>query len=127
VIRSVLTLKAAAGQGAALEEFYAEHGILDRSRRFPGCRDALLLRSTGSGSATHLVIADWDSEADYRNWVADPWRDAVSRQIVTMLDTSGGEPLVGGVFELVETEAPVRRAPLPSEAGNPSSPPEEHQ
>jgi heme-degrading monooxygenase HmoA len=110
VIRSVLTLRAAAGQARALEEFYAEHGILDRARKFGGCRDALLLRSVDGGPATHLVIADWDTAADYRRWVDDPWRAAVSRQLAALLDTESDEPLVGGVFELV---APGEIRPFP--------------
>ncbi|NUR94446.1 MAG: hypothetical protein HOV67_04210, partial [Kribbellaceae bacterium] len=80
MVRSVLTLRAA--DSGALEELYAEHGILARARRFPGCRDALLLRAVGhdrtSGPATHLVIADWDTAADYQRWVVDPWRVALS-------------------------------------------------
>jgi heme-degrading monooxygenase HmoA len=127
VIRSVLTLKAAAGRAGAIEEFYAENGILERSRQFPGCRDALLLRALGSGPATHLVTADWDSAADYRAWVDDPWRDAVSRRLAALLDTVGDEPLVGGVFELVGPAAPEGRTPLPSEAGQPTFVPEEQQ
>ena len=127
MIRSVLTLKAAAGQAGAIEAFYAEHGVLERSRRFPGCRDALLLRATGPGPATHLVTADWDSAADYRAWVEDPWRDAVSRQLVTLLDTTGDEPLVGGVFELVAPVVAEHPTPLPSEAQQSSYVPEEHQ
>jgi heme-degrading monooxygenase HmoA len=101
VIRSVLTLRAAAGKAGALEEFYAEHRILSRARTFAGCRDALLLRSVDGSPATHLVIADWDTAADYRRWVEDPWRAAVSRQLAALLDTESDEPVVGGVFEFV--------------------------
>jgi heme-degrading monooxygenase HmoA len=112
VIRSVLSLRAAAGKAGALEEFYAEHGILERAREFGGCRDALLLRSVDGSPATYLVIADWDTAADYRRWVDDPWRAAVSRQLSALLDTESYEPLVGGVFELV---APGDIEPRPIE------------
>ncbi|WP_432840203.1 antibiotic biosynthesis monooxygenase family protein [Dactylosporangium sp. CA-092794] len=101
MIRSVLTLRAAAGQSGALEAFYAEHRVLERARQFPGCRDALLLRSLGGGRATHLVIADWDTAADYRRWVDDPWRAALSRQLAAVLDTDPDEPVVGALYELV--------------------------
>jgi hypothetical protein len=111
VIRSVLTLRAAAGQTRALEEFYAEYGILDRARQFGGCRDALLLRSLDAGPATHLVIADWDTAGDYRRWVDDPWRAAMSRQLAALLDTESDEPLVGGVFELI-TPGEIRPLPI---------------
>lgn len=112
MIRSVLTLRAAAGQSAALEDFFAEHGILQRARGFAGCRDAVLLRSVDGGPATHLVTADWDTAADYRRWVEDPWRVALSRRLAALLDVPADEPLVGGVFELV-TPGDVR--PLPTE------------
>jgi heme-degrading monooxygenase HmoA len=105
VIRSVLSLRAAAGQSEALEELYARHGVLERAKQFEGCRDAVLLRAsdddTGGSPVTHLVIADWDSAADYRRWVADPWRDAVSRQLAAVLDTGADEPVVGGLYEFV--------------------------
>jgi antibiotic biosynthesis monooxygenase (ABM) superfamily enzyme len=108
MIRSVLTLRAAAGKSGALEAFYADQRILARAREFPGCRGAQLLRSVDGSSATHLVIADWDTAADYRRWVDDPWRDALSGRLTALLDNTellddtGGERLVGGVFELVE-------------------------
>src|SRR5580698_6854233 len=101
VIRSVLTLRAAAGRAGALEEFYERHGVLARAREFDGCRGAVLLRATDDGPATHLVIADWDEAADYRRWVDDPWRAALSRELADLLDTTPGEPVVGGLFEFV--------------------------
>lgn len=112
MIRSVLALRAAAGRAAALEAFFADHRILQRARGFDGCRDALLLRSVDAGPVTHLVIADWDTAADYRRWVDDPWRAALSQQLAALLDVRADEPLVGGVFELV-TPGDVR--PLPTE------------
>lgn len=101
MIRSVLSLRAAAGQSDALEAFFADHGILERARRFAGCRDAQLVRSVDGSPVTYLVIADWDEAADYQRWVHDPWRAAVSRQLATLLDTAPDEPVVGGVFEFV--------------------------
>lgn len=101
MIRSVLSLNAAPGCTRAIEEFYAEHGILAHAKEFAGCRDAVLLRSTGDGAATHLVIADWDSPEDYQRWVDDPWRAAVSRQLADLLDTGPDEPVIGGLYEFV--------------------------
>lgn len=101
MIRSVLTLRAAPGQAEALEALYADEGIIERSLRFDGCRDSVLLRGTEGGAVTHLVIADWDSAADYERWVHDPWRAAVSRRLAALLDTESDEPVVGGVFEFV--------------------------
>jgi antibiotic biosynthesis monooxygenase (ABM) superfamily enzyme len=101
VIRSVLTLRAADGQSAALEEFYAQREILERARRFPGCRDAQLLRSLDGSTATHLVIADWDAPEDYQRWVDDPWRRAQSQHLADLLDTDPGAPVIGALFEPV--------------------------
>jgi heme-degrading monooxygenase HmoA len=102
MFRSVLTLRAAAGLGDELEAFYADQRVLERARQFPGCRAAELLRSVDDSPATHLVIADWDTAGDYRRWVDDPWRASLSGRLTALLDISDDEPLVGGVFELVE-------------------------
>jgi heme-degrading monooxygenase HmoA len=103
MIRSVLALRAAPGRSKALEEFYAEHAILQRAREFAGCRDAVLLRAVTSGPATHLVIADWNTAADYQRWAADAWRVALSRHLAALLDTGSDEPIVGELYEFVET------------------------
>lgn len=101
MIRSVLKLRTAPGRADALEDFYARHGILERAQQFEGCHDAMLLRSNGEGAVTHLVVADWDSAADYRRWVDDPWRAAVSGQLADLLDTGTGETVVGELYEFV--------------------------
>lgn len=101
MIRSVLSLRAKSGRAAALESFYAQHGILERSRNFPGCLGVELLRAVDSATATHLVIAGWATADDYLSWVTDPWRAAVSEQLAALLDADPGEPLVGGVFEVI--------------------------
>jgi antibiotic biosynthesis monooxygenase (ABM) superfamily enzyme len=102
MIRSVLTLRAAAGQSTALEMFYEEHEVLQRAREFAGCRDAVLLRAAAGGRVTHLVIADWATAADYQRWAADPWRVALSQQLAALLDTGSEEPIVGELYEFVE-------------------------
>lgn len=102
LFRSVLTLRASAGRAGDLEAFYAENRVLERALAFPGCRAAELLRSVDDSPATHLVTADWDTAADYGRWVADPWRASLSEGLTALLDIRDDEPLVGGVFELVE-------------------------
>lgn len=103
MIRSILTLRAAAGQAGALEELYAQQGVLAHARQFPGCRDAVLLRCAGGDPATgtHLVIADWNSIDDYQRWIEDPWRVALSRQLAELLATGDEELIVGKLFEFV--------------------------
>lgn len=109
MIRSVLALRARKGQAEAVEDLYRERGVLDRARRFPGCRGAALLRCTGDGPGTHLVIADWDDADAYRRWVADPWRASVSAELTELLDTAAGEPLIGGLYEPVIADGTGRR------------------
>lgn len=104
MIRSVLRLSAAPGRAAALEQFYDRHGVLDRAKAFPGCRDAVLLRALGDDVVTHLVIADWDGADDYQRWVDDPWRDSLSQELADLLATAPAEPVVGKLYEFV----PVR-------------------
>ena len=99
MIRSVLSLRAAAGKGEALEALYDQWQVLARARAFAGCREAVLLRSIDDASVTHLVTADWDTAEDYRRWVEDPWRSVVSQQLATLLDQGEGESAVGRLYE----------------------------
>lgn len=99
MIRSVLSLRAAAGKSAALESLYDQWQVLARAREFSGCREAVLLRSIDDTSATHLVTADWDTAEDYQRWVDDPWRSVVSQQLAALLDQDEGEPVVGRLYE----------------------------
>lgn len=101
MIRSVLSLRAKSGSSAELERFYARHKILERSRNHPGCLGSELLRAVDSATATYLVIAGWATADHYRSWVTDPWRAVVSEQLAALLDGEPGEPLVGGVFEVI--------------------------
>ncbi len=101
MIRSVLSLQAKPGQAGAIEDFYAEHDVLRVAKQFSGCRDAQLLRAIDGSSITHLVIADWDGPEDYQRWLDNPWREALSPQLTTLLDTDPSEQIVGGLFEQV--------------------------
>lgn len=101
MIRSVLTLRTAAGKAQALEDFFVEQTILERARTFTGCLEAVLLRSIDGTGSTHLVTADWDSEEDYRRWVEDPWRVVVSQQLASLMDAGADEPIVGRLFLFV--------------------------
>lgn len=101
MIRSLLTLRAAAGKAQALEDFYADQRVLERAREFAGCRGAVLLRSTDDAASSHLVTADWDSAEDYQRWIDDPWRSVVSQQLVDLLEVGEDEPVVGRLYEFV--------------------------
>ena len=111
MIRSVLALHARNGQAGAIEDLYRERDVLNRAVRFRGCRAATLLRCVGAGPGTHLVIADWDDADAYQRWVADPWRAAVSAELIALLDTPAGEPLIGGLYEPVIAGGTGRHTP----------------
>lgn len=113
MVTSVLTLTARAGRSGALEDLYAQRGVLERAARFPGCRGATLLRSTDDGPATHLVIADWDDAAAYAGWVADPWRATVAEELSGLLELSPGSAVVAGLYEAVAS--PPSGQPTPEE------------
>ncbi|PWJ49555.1 Quinol monooxygenase YgiN [Quadrisphaera granulorum] len=101
MITSVLQLSARPGNEQAVDDLYADLGVLDRSRAFPGCRGAVLLRTVegalAAGGATHVVIAEWDDEAAYAAWVADPWRNDVGAALAPLLD-AGAAPRAGAVL-----------------------------
>jgi len=101
MIRSVLALQARPGAARAVEELYRDHGIIERSLRFPGCRSSALLRSVDDGPASHLVVAEWDDADAYARWVADPWRAAVSAELAELLETPPGSPVVARLYEPV--------------------------
>ena len=111
MIRSVLVLHAGNGRAEAIEDLYREREVLDRAVRFRGCRAAALLRCTGTGPGTHLVIADWDDADAYRRWVAAPWRATVSAELIALLDSPAGEPLIGGLYEPVIAGGTGRHTP----------------
>ncbi|HEX3790586.1 MAG TPA: antibiotic biosynthesis monooxygenase family protein [Pseudonocardiaceae bacterium] len=110
MIRSILVLRAKVGRAQAVEDFYRERGIIERSEGFPGCRGTMLLRSTDDGPETHVVVADWDDADAYGRWVADPWRDAVTVDLMELLDTASG-PVVGKLYEAVAAPQPAPLIP----------------
>lgn len=99
MIQSVLTLRALPGREQEVERFYQEHAILSRAAAFPGCLGTRLLRSVDGEGATHLVTADWDDASTYAGWVADPWRAAMALQLAQLLDSTGDEAIIAGLFE----------------------------
>jgi heme-degrading monooxygenase HmoA len=105
MIRSVLALRAKHGKSQALEDFYREHGIIQRAQRFPGCHGVTLLRATDGGPDTHLVVADWDDSAAYQRWVTDPWRTGNSAALADLLDIEADAPVIGRLYEPITVQA----------------------
>jgi heme-degrading monooxygenase HmoA len=101
MIRSVLALRAKHGKSQALEDFYREHGIIERALRFRGCHAVTLLRATDGGPDTHLVVADWDDSAAYQRWVTDPWRTGNSAALAELLDAEADAPVIGRLYQPV--------------------------
>ncbi len=48
-----------------------------------------------------MVFADWETPADYRGWVADPWRSSVAGDLRNLLDLRAGEQITGTLLEPV--------------------------
>jgi heme-degrading monooxygenase HmoA len=111
LIRSVLGLRAREGRATALEEFYRERGVLERARQFPGCLGTTFWRTAEAGTtapdgtATHIVIADWNDASDYRAWVSDPWRSSLSVELADLIDLAPGQQIVGYLLDPVDVPA----------------------
>ncbi|GAA5045207.1 heme-degrading monooxygenase HmoA [Thermocatellispora tengchongensis] len=107
MIRSVLQLRPLPGKDGDVEEFFSRHRVLERATSLPGCLDASLHRPVQAG-APYVVIATWEGEADYQQWLDDPWRRSVTAELGALLDGGPGEGEGGGVYRIVQ-EAGRRR------------------
>ena len=71
MIRRMLSPRAQAGQGRALEQSYAQHAILEHGRKLLSCRSPASLRADDSCPEDYLVTADWETSSDNHRWLAD--------------------------------------------------------
>ncbi len=108
MMRGVLSFSAKPGRSDDVESYYRDHAILARAIAFDGCLNAQLFRagSTGTG-ATHVVMADWESAADYQNWVDDPWRNEIGTGLLEILECNDDSVPVGGLYALVLPDVPA--------------------
>jgi heme-degrading monooxygenase HmoA len=92
---SVLTLPVRAGAEEAIARAYDEAEIFEHSRRSGGFLGARLLRPLRVGDP-FLVIAEWESEDDYRRWLDNPIRESIGARIAPHLT---GEVGAGALYE----------------------------
>jgi heme-degrading monooxygenase HmoA len=88
---SVLRLPVRPGSEDALVRVFAELEIFRRSEESGGFLGGRLLRPR---SGSHfLVIAEWESDDDYRTWLENPVREELGAHIEPLLtgDVQAGE------------------------------------
>lgn len=92
---SVLRLAVRPGSGRALARAFAELRVFELSRESGGFRRGRVLLPRGSGEPV-LVVAEWDDEADYERWLANPVRAKLSEALGPLL---AAEPGDGSLYE----------------------------
>jgi heme-degrading monooxygenase HmoA len=92
---SVLELPVRAGAEAAIARVYEEAEVFELSRQSGGFLGGRLLRPLRVGEP-FLVIAEWESKADYQRWLDNPVRESLSAQITPHLTDDVRE---GSVYE----------------------------
>lgn len=85
MIRSVLSLRPRAGDGAEIVDFYRRHGVLERAVEHDGCLGAELQLPTG-GDGDVLVTALWRDADAYRGWLESPDRAASADELGRLVD-----------------------------------------
>lgn len=88
---SVLYLPVREGAEDDLARTYEEAGIFELSRQSGGFRSGRLLRPLRAGEPM-LVIAEWETAADYQRWLDNPVRATLGEQIMPHL---AGEIVAG--------------------------------
>jgi heme-degrading monooxygenase HmoA len=92
---SVLTLPVRAGSEEGIARAYDEAQIFERSRESGGFLSGRLLRPREAGEP-FLVIAEWESPADYQRWLDNPVRATLGQHISPHLE---GDVPTGKVYE----------------------------
>lgn len=77
MIRTVIKLKVTPGREREFEEAFRARGVLALARDVARLRTGELLRPLRAGDP-YVVIATWDSAADYEVWVNSPLRGQVN-------------------------------------------------
>jgi len=77
MIRTVIKLRVVPGREEEFEEAFRSRGVLALAHQLAGLRSGELLRPLRSGEP-YVVIATWNSEADYQVWVNSPLRSQVN-------------------------------------------------
>jgi|GEM_PF-4239722 len=77
MVRSIIRLRVIPGREQEFEETFCSRGVLALAHRVAGLRTGELLRPLRTGEP-YVVIATWNSEADYQVWVNSPLRGQVN-------------------------------------------------
>jgi heme-degrading monooxygenase HmoA len=88
-IVSVLRLAVHPGSEEALARAFAELGVFERSRESGGFHGGRVLLPRSPGDPV-LVLAEWDGEADYERWLANPVREELKVRLEPLLATEPG-------------------------------------
>ncbi len=91
---SVLYLPVREGAEDDVARIYEKAGIFELSRQSGGFRSGRLLRPLHAGEPM-LVIAEWDSGADYQRWLDNPVRATLGEQLMPLL---AGEVVAGTLY-----------------------------
>jgi heme-degrading monooxygenase HmoA len=110
----VLFLKPVAGDCAAIQQYFDDEGVLERSSRTPGFLGAELQLPIG-GSGAAMVTALWTTPEAYRTWVEDPWRAANAERAAAVFEPVEQPGGGGSLYEVTTVVAPS--GPTPAEAG----------
>jgi len=73
MIRSIIRLNVASGREREFEETFRKRRVLERAKEAARLRTGELLRPLLAGGP-YVVVATWDSAADYQAWVDSPVR-----------------------------------------------------
>jgi heme-degrading monooxygenase HmoA len=91
---SLLRLPVRPGSEDAFVEAFATLEVFRHSERSGGFLGGRLLRPRDGGQ--FVVMAEWESDAAYRGWLAHPVREELAAQIEPLLS---GEVGAGQLFE----------------------------
>ena len=81
---SVLRLLPRPGAADELARRFGALEIFDHSRRSGGFLGGRLLRPLEDGA--FVVVAEWETEEDYRRWLDNPVRSELGAQLEALLD-----------------------------------------
>jgi heme-degrading monooxygenase HmoA len=92
---SLLRLPVRPGAEDELVQAFAELRIFERSNESGGFLGGRLLRPVGDAPGV-VVVAEWESPADYQGWLDNPVRDELGRRLEPLL---AGDVEAGELFE----------------------------
>lgn len=91
---SVLYLPVREGAEDDIARVYEDARIFELSRESGGFLSGRLLRPLRAGDPM-LVIAEWDTDADYQRWLDNPVRAELGGQLTPFLD---GDVVAGTMY-----------------------------